>query len=372
MLNPDKTYKVAMWAVSLVFASFLTGLGSLVIRDLPQLASKPSLSAIGKAQVDPELVAKLQKLKTQISSLQSEADAARLSETEVATLFQQEQEAHQNWLKTRLVTSSSPDAAKQDKELIERGQKLDQLQAKRQAAAQRLLEAQKALQQAQSAYAQEISRRANDPEVQKARETQELKNFLLRLTLTLPLLLASAWMIARKTKSAYWPLFRGFVLFSAVAFFFELVPYLPSYGGYVRAAVGVVICLFGGHFAIKHMQAYLVRRSEEAKKNEAERRQSLNKDLAVAKLTSGLCPGCERPVAKPLGSEHVNYCVHCGLKLFEKCQALVSAPAHTADKDQEAAPAKEATLVAAPRCGARRNAFYSFCPVCGSSSGAGQ
>lgn len=185
---------------------------------------------------------------------------------------------------------------------------------------------------------------AADAPYQKARSFEVLKVFGLRLALTLPLLLISGWLVAKKRASTYWPIYRSFVIFSLFAFFVELVPYLPSYGGYVRTIVGIAIALIFAHFSIKGMNRYLAKKQSEEDQPEADKRKAIAYETAVKKISDGQCPSCDRSFANPkskTADTPVDFCVHCGFCLFNKCG----------------------------NCGTRENSFYKFCGSCGVASG---
>ncbi|GAB3371670.1 hypothetical protein [Azotobacter armeniacus] len=163
----------------------------------------------------------------------------------------------------------------------------------------------------------------------------EVRVFLYRLAMTLPFLVVAGWLFACQRKSTWWPFVWGFIFFALLVFFVELVPYLPSYGGYVRHAVGILITVLVGRQAIVALNRYLERQHQTEAKPDAERRQKLPYDTALARLAKKVCPGCERAV--DLEDAQIDHCPHCGICLFDHCG----------------------------QCQQRKSAFARFCQACG-------
>ncbi len=334
---PERLFSIATWTVTLVFAGFLIGLGGKVVGDLPGVDQSLSIdrfmdaAALGPIRQQRE---QLREEGTRVDNLRSTASLAYDSSR---TTYTSRKEAYDNWRATRTATSD-PD---QDPEGVARTRVLDTLLAA-QSRAQKAIEVQDArrlqiTQAIDSLESAEGSLRDDaQPQYERAQFEQELKVFGIRLALTLPLLLVAIWLVARQRTSRYWPLARGFVLFALFAFFVELVPYLPSYGGYVRYVVGILLTLVAGHYVIQAMQQYVAKRQIVEQQSDAERRQSLGYEDAMRKMGAGMCPGCERPIVGGATST-TNFCVHCGMKLFDNCGA----------------------------CSTRKNAFYQYCPTCG-------
>ena len=334
---PERLFEIAMWAVTLVFASFLTGLGRLVVGNLPGVDQSLSIQQfIDQSALQP-IAARMQQLQLEGSDVDNRRNTASLVVDSSAASYRSRKEAYDNWIATRTATTDP----KQDPEVIARTRELDTLQS-RLRAAERVVEVQDArrlaitqaidsLQTAESAL-----ENGARPQFERAQFRQELRVFGIRLALTLPLLLVGIWLIAKKRKSQYWPLWRGFVLFALVAFFVELVPYLPSYGGYVRYVVGIVLTVVAAHYVIQSMRRYMNKREVVEKQSETERRQSMGYEEALKKMGAHMCPGCERAIAGGPDAK-TNFCVHCGMKLFDTCGA----------------------------CGTRKNAFFQYCPACG-------
>lgn len=346
--SPEKLFHAAMWAASVVFALFLIGLGGKIIADLRLTDSKPQierfadtgrLAATRQAQAATQ--ARIAAIEAELSTARSQMDQANNAHAAAKAGFDA-------WLSTRAATGLSD----QDPEVIARTNEVVRLRSIEATARARVIDLQRLRNESQREIEHAVSQErqlldaARDPYFSALRRHQ-MWVFVARLCFTLPLLVVSGWLIARKRQSRYWPLMRGFIIASAFAFFVELVPYLPSMGGYVRYLVGLAITLVAGHYGIRWMQDYLQRRQEEERRTEAERRATLDHEEALRKMRvqtlEGVCPGCERPMmttddVKP------DFCCHCGLRLFDHCG----------------------------QCKVRKNAYFNHCMGCGTPSRAAE
>ena len=332
-------FRRGLWLVAIVFAGFLIGLGGRIVDDLPRVEVALQLDDFLDATDRARAVALRQRIEQaeqeqrQIAAARSQAD---LQLNKAQGTVQAERETLANWLATRRATQR----ADQDPEVIARTRRLEELK-QLESLARQAVQAQQQValdtQQARDAAVAELGRLQDGARQRMVVEQRavELRVFLYRLALTLPLLVVAGWLFARHRKSTWWPFVWGFIFFALFAFFVELVPYLPSYGGYVRYGVGILVTVLTGRYAILALNRYLERQRQAEAMPDSQRRQELDYDLALARLAKGVCPGCERPV--DLKDPAIDFCPHCGICLHDRCT----------------------------HCEGRKNAFARYCHACG-------
>jgi hypothetical protein len=184
----------------------------------------------------------------------------------------------------------------------------------------------------------------------KALQVYELKIFFMRLAFILPILALGVLIFVRFRKNSFWPLAWGFILFSLYAFFVGLLPYLPSFGGYIRLIVGVALSIFIGFYVIRQLNRYLKAKQTELQSSSLDRAKKIKEDIAVRAYQAHTCPSCERDFflskwfpktqqALQVRSldETSDFCTYCGLPLFGKCK----------------------------KCGTRNFLHFPFCSNCG-------
>jgi hypothetical protein len=332
----EKWFRRGLWLVSIVFALFLIGLGGNIVEDLPQVEAELTLENF----IDQE---KVKPLRAQLSDneikIEAEQEVLNTTSRQLNALrddYQNAQKTFDHWRETRQATQR-PD---QDAELIQRTKQLEVLQqryADVQTTYRNQSNALEDIRTNNSKIYQQISSLENEAaELEMAAYRQmELRVFLYRLAITLPLLVIAGYLFAKKRQSQYWPFTWGFIFFALFAFFVELVPYLPSYGGYVRYIVGIILVIIIGYYAINALNRYLARQKLAEDQPETVRRKELTYDLALGRLAKSICPGCERGVA--LDNPENDFCPHCGISLFNHCG----------------------------QCQSRKSAFSKFCHRCG-------
>ena len=337
----EKWMHRGLWLVALVFAGFLIGLGGTVVGDLPQVEKKLVVEDFMDSAATTKLKSAIKNAELTGGTAEDALEQAQLKRRAAQADSAIASQTFNNWLATRRAT----ERADQDPELIARTKALDGLKDKERAAGVAVEAQQQAALDARQTAAQE-RRKLNELQqsAQQALNAEnrrvELRVFLYRLTLTLPLLVVAGWLFVKKRKGTYWPFVWGFIIFALFAFFVELVPYLPSYGGYVRYVVGIVVTVLVGRQAIISLNRYLEKQKLNEQLPDLQRREELSYDTALTRLSKSVCPGCERPV--DLKNTAIDFCPHCGIGLFDHCG----------------------------KCTARKSAFAQFCHACGQASSA--
>ena len=335
----ERWFNAVLWCVALAFAAFLIGLGSLVVDDLPQVEQRFTLDQfLDRGPADASAAA-LKRIRREQEDLARRTDEAQLALQAAQNASRAARETYANWLQTRDVTQR----VDQDPGLIERTQQLDALKAAERAVEERIEAGNAAglsLNEQETAQLQQDAalRDAATAKLEAAQAKQDLRVFGYRLALLLPLLALAGWLLLKRRQTRNWPFVWGFAIAAAFAFFVELVPYLPSYGGYVQYGVGVVLTLVLGRAAIDALQRYRERQVEAESRSTAERRTEIATEQALQRLAKKVCPACERPV--DLANPEADYCPHCGIGVFEHCRS----------------------------CNHRKSTFDKFCYSCGTPS----
>jgi hypothetical protein len=329
-------FRRGLWLVAVVFAMFLIGLGGTVISNLPKVEHIYTLEDFENHEAAQQARNAIKVAQESDRSARDALEQAELKLKVAQSNSRSMQDTFGNWLATRHATMRQD----QDQELIGRTRALDEIKAAERTSRAAVEEQQQAAlnaRQAQEAAQRQLNyiQNAAGKKLQAAQHEQALRVFLYRLVLTLPLLVLAGWLFAKKRKCVYWPFVWGFIFFSLFTFFVELVPYLPSYGGYVRYIVGIIITVLIGRQTIISLNRYLERQKLAEQQPDMARREELSYDTALARLAKGVCPGCERFVK--LDNQANGFCSHCGIKLHDNC----------------------------PHCQARKSAFSRFCFSCG-------
>lgn len=330
----SRTSTVINYTIAIILCGFLIGLSGKIIDDIDEWKERPPISDFENRELIDTKEKESENILQEINEKNREKNNI-LSTIQIAkNNYDNEKQSFDNWLEARK-TVGSP---REDDEVLSRANKLDEYYKVEQEWRNELSKVENEITQFQEKQSEilEVINEERDKAYQaseKAYRKYELKIFLIRLAIILPILLLGVFFLTRFRKHKYWPLFLGFILFAGYAFFFGLLPYLPSYGGYVRYAVGIILSIFLGVFAINKIRAFIQRKKEELKVSTEERAKNVQSETAEKALNNHICPSCGKDfilknwdltikkgeTADSLGFV-TNFCRYCGLELFKECK----------------------------------------------------
>lgn len=340
----NQTRSLVNWTVAIVLAIFLILLSYSILSDLGSSIRAPRYQDFTDRTILSRMEASRDSLKRYGDTLQARIKTAT-GQVEVAQEdYDREKKSFDNWLATRRTTGKSDN----DREVESRSRALDLSLAAIKERREALRTQKQALEENREAVlALETEREQYEKQARQVYDSAyagyQLRIFGLRLLFALPILLLGVWFFIRFRNHKYKALFLGFSLYSLYVFFFALVPYLPSFGGYVRNGVGVLLTVAVGYYAIRYINRYVERKRAELQQKAAERQSRIRSEVAQRAFDAHVCPSCGRDFyVKPWeysegGPKVYHHCPYCGMELYVHCE----------------------------KCGTDNFALFPYCHTCG-------
>lgn len=339
----DKLLKFQVWIrriIAFLFCSVLIALSASIIQDLEKTEHTYTVadySSVEYKNITDEL-SSLRALQNTLYMQNQKVNDELNSLRRQRTSFEEE---YKSWMALRSVTESK----ETNPEVRERLNTLDNTRNQE----RELEKAVHVSDQEYKALSLQIEAKQNDlnkltfefqQKADEANRSASIKVFFFRLMFCLPILALGVFSFIKYRNHQYSPLVWGYIWFSVYIFFFGLVPYLPSFGGYIRHVVGLLLILFGGIYAIRGFNNYMERRKIELEKDKNTRAKEVDSENAVLAYKTHICPSCGQDYSisgNVNDPDHkIRNCFHCGLELFKVCE-----------------------------CGKLNFAFFKFCSCCG-------
>jgi len=103
---PERLFRVATWIVSVVFASFLIGLGGTIIGDLPRIEEPLTIEQFADQSLERER-GEIRRLRDVERDVEDRRAQASLHLTAVSNAYQSGRSAYSNWIATRTATTDA-------------------------------------------------------------------------------------------------------------------------------------------------------------------------------------------------------------------------------------------------------------------------
>lgn len=344
-----KKYQNLLWVVAVVFYFVLSGLGSLIMSELPGVEPPPTYQEMLNA--DQGYVNALEQKNQLRRSHQDQREQVKAAEEQVEKLQTKVQNL-ESTLRAFTQTRQATNEANYNDELFQRTSELEKASNELDQKQANLAEQKARMRQIGNELddsSKEVSSISKSIRAQQEEADQAFQEsaFVNRLMICLPLLIVAGIAFKRYKGTEYWPFVYGFGAFALTTFFVKLLPYAPNtgIGKYLFYLAGLAITIVIGKKVSQALNQYLKEQQELESKSTEERKQALTAnhgyDIATSKLKKGNCPSCEKPIANILSATRYEdkplHCPHCGFGIRKKCSS----------------------------CGEVKSALTKFCVSCG-------